>query len=183
MFAGILRGIGNSIMPLVFLIISSVINVLLDILLVSGFHMGIVGAAIATVASQLVSVICCIGYMKKKCPQLHLHKQDFKWDPQMAKDLTTMGLSMGMMFSVVSVGSIALQGAINSLGTVTVAAHTVARRIGEILMLGFSPLSVAASTYASQNLGAGKYDRIKTGIKATFVISFAIAIVDRKSVV
>ena len=176
MFSGILRGIGNSVMPLVFLIVSSVINVILDIVLVKFLEIGIVGAAIATVIAQLISAILCIIYIVKKCPLLHVEREDFRWNKAMANELFTMGLSMAMMFSVVSIGSIALQSSINSLGTITIAAHTSARKIGEMMMLAYTPLSVASSTFASQNLGAGKYERIKEGIRAAFAVAFGIAI-------
>lgn len=175
MFSGILRGIGNSFMPLIFLIVSTVCNVILDIILVKFAGMGIRGASTATVIAQLISVIMCIVYIRFKCPQLHVKKNDFKWEQGVAGDLFTTGLSMAMMFSVVSVGSIALQSAINSLGAITIAAHTAARKIGEMLMLAFSPLSVAASTFSGQNLGAGKKERIWEGIKSAFLIAFVIA--------
>lgn len=176
MFAGILRGIGNSLMPLVFLIISTVCNVILDIVLVKYAGMGIAGASTATVIAQIFSVVLCGIYIWKKCPGLHVKKEDFRWDNSIGADLFTTGLSMAMMFSVVSVGSIALQSAINSLGAVTIAAHTTARKIGEMLMLGFSPLSMAASTFSSQNLGAGRKERIWQGIKAAFLVGFSLAL-------
>lgn len=175
MFSGILRGIGNSVMPLVFLIVSTVCNVILDIVLIRFVGMGIAGAAAATVIAQLISVILCASYVIWKCPELHVKKTDFQWDHSIGNDLFMTGLSMAMMFSVVSVGSIALQSAINSLGAVTIAGHTAARKIGEMLMLAFSPLSMAASTFASQNLGAGKKERIWQGIKAAFLVAFIIA--------
>lgn len=175
MFSGILRGIGNSLMPLVFLMVSTVCNVILDIVLVKFAGMGIAGASTATVIAQLISVILCAVYVIGKCPALHVKKEDFRWDHRIGSDLFVTGLSMAMMFSVVSVGSIALQSAINSLGAITIAAHTAARKIGEMLMIAFSPLSMAASTFASQNLGAGKKDRILQGIKAAFLVAFMIA--------
>lgn len=175
MFSGILRGIGNSVMPLLFLIVSTVCNVILDIVLVKYAGMGVAGASTATVIAQLVSVALCAVYVRKKCPDLHVRKEDFHWERDIGGDLFVTGLSMAMMFSVVSVGSIALQSAINSLGAITIAAHTAARKIGEMLMIAFSPLSMAASTFASQNLGAGKKERIMQGIKAAFMVAFGIA--------
>ena len=177
MLSAILRGIGNSVMPLVFLIVSTVCNVILDIVLIRFVGMGISGASTATVIAQMISVLLCVVYVIWKCPELHVKKSDFHWDQGIGRDLFMSGLSMAVMFSVVSVGSIALQSAINSLGAVTIAAHTAARKVGEMLMLAFSPLSMAASTFASQNLGAGKKERIRQGIKAAFLIAFAIAAV------
>lgn len=175
MFAGILRGIGNSFMPLVFLVVGTVCNVILDLVLVKVFNRGIIGAAWATVIAQFISLLCAVVYIITKCPVLHVKKDDFRWDIHTGTELFTTGLSMAMMFSVVSVGSIALQSAINSLGAITIAAHTAARKIGEMLMIVFSPLSMAASTFASQNLGAGKTERIKEGIRASFLIGFIIS--------
>jgi putative MATE family efflux protein len=178
MFAAILRGIGNSFMPLVFLIISSVCNVGLDILLVGFAGMGVEGASTATVIAQLISVILCAVYLVVRCPQIHIRKSDFHWNAKIGGDLFTAGLSMAMMFSVVSVGSIALQSAINSLGAITIAAHTAARKISELLMMAFSSLSMTASTFASQNLGAGKRERIGQGMRATFILAFVIVVLE-----
>ena len=175
MFAGMLRGIGNSFMPLVFLIISTVCNAILDVIFVGGIGMGVAGAAWATIIAQLISVTCCVVYVLKKCPQLHVGKADFKWRGNIAGDLFTNGISMAMMFSIVSIGSIALQSAINSLGAITIAAHTAARKIGEMFMMFFTPLSMAGSTYCSQNLGAGKKERIPQGMRACFAVGFTAA--------
>lgn len=175
MFAGMLRGIGNSFMPLVFLIISTVCNAILDVIFVGGVGMGVAGAAVATIIAQMISVICCVVYVMKKCPELHVGKTDFIWDGGIAGDLFTNGISMALMFSIVSIGSIALQSAINSLGAITIAAHTAARKIGEMFMMFFTPLSMAGSTYCSQNLGAGKKERIPQGMRACFIVGFTAA--------
>lgn len=175
MFDGILKGIGNSMMPLVFLIISTMFNAILDFVFIAGFHMGVAGAAVATVVAQLVAVICCFVYTVFFCDAIKICKKDLKPDFENLRDLFSNGISMALMFSIVSLGSIALQSAINSLGAVTIAAHTAARKIGEMFMMFFTPLSVAASTFCSQNLGAGKKDRIKQGIKATFIVGFGAA--------
>lgn len=175
MFAGMLRGIGNSFMPLVFLIISTICNAILDVIFVGGIGMGVAGAAWATIIAQMISVITSVIYVLKKCPELHVKKSDFVWNSTFAGDLFTNGISMALMFSIVSVGSIALQSAINSLGAITIAAHTAARKIGEMFMMFFTPLSMAGSTYCSQNLGAGKKERIPQGMRACFVIGFSAA--------
>jgi len=176
MFACMLRGIGNSFMPLVFLIISTVCNAILDVIFVGGIGMGVAGAAVATILAQTISVICSVVYIMKKCPKLHVRMEDFKWDSNIAGDLLSNGISMAMMFSIVSIGTVALQRAINSLGAITIAAHTAARKIGEMFMLFFSPLGMAGSTYCSQNLGAGKNERIPQGMRACFIIGFSAAV-------
>lgn len=172
MFAGMLRAIGNSVMPLVFLIVSCIINIILDIVFVKYVGLGIRGAAIATVVAQVVSVILCVLYIIQKCPILRIGIKDFKWDGKITADLFTTGLSMGMMYAIVSVGTVALQSAINGFGKLTIAAHTSARKIGDLFMLPLGTLSMSASTFASQNYGAMRMERIKEGIKGAFKIAF-----------
>ncbi len=165
-FSGILRAIGDSKTPLYFLILSSILNVGLDILFVKGLSLGIKGAAYATVIAQIVSVVLCMVYIWKKCPLIGFHTKSLKWDSGLLKDLLLTGFSMGLMLVVVSIGSVALQSAVNSLGEQVIAAHTAARKIDDIFMLPLGTLSTACATFASQNLGAKNYDRIQKGIKA-----------------
>ena len=159
-------------MPLVFLIVSCIINIILDIVFVKYVGLGIRGAAIATVVAQVVSVILCVLYIIQKCPILRIGTKDFKWDGKITADLFTTGLSMGMMYAIVSVGTVALQSAINGFGKLTIAAHTSARKIGDLFMLPLGTLSMSASTFASQNYGAMRMERIKEGIKGAFKIAF-----------
>lgn len=171
MFSGILRAIGDSKTPLYFLLLSSALNVGLDFLFVKGLNRGIGGAAEATVIAQIVSVSLCIVYIWKKCPVLKFSMRYLKWDKALVKELLLTGFSMGLMLVVVSIGSVALQSAVNSLGEQTIAAHTAARKIDEIFMMPLGTLATAAATFASQNFGAGKYDRIHKGIKAAVLIA------------
>lgn len=171
LLAGILRAVGNSKMPLVFLVIASITNVVLDIVFIAIIKMGIRGAAIATVISQIFSLVLCIIYVVKKCPFLHLKKQDFKVQKKLMIDLFTTGLSMALMFSIVAIGTVILQSAINDFGKMTIAAHTAARKISEIFMLPIATIGVAASTYASQNYGARNYKRIASGINYSFFLA------------
>lgn len=173
MLAGMMRAIGNSKAPLYFLIISTFVNIGLDFLFVKGFEMGVAGAAYATVISQGVSVILCFIYAVKKCNFLIFRKSNLVFDNDLLSDLTSTGLSMGLMYAIVSVGSVILQGAVNSLGTSTITAHTAARKIDDIFMLPLSTASMSASTFTSQNFGAGKMDRVKKGIKYSILIAFA----------
>lgn len=171
MFSGILRAIGDSKTPLYFLLLSSALNVGLDFLFVKGLNRGIGGAAEATVIAQIVSVSLCIVYIWKKCPVLKFSVRYLKWDKELVKELLLTGFSMGLMLVVVSIGSVALQSAVNSLGEQTIAAHTAARKIDDIFMMPLGTLSTAAATFASQNFGAGKYDRIHKGIKAAVLLA------------
>lgn len=171
MLAGMMRAVGNSKAPLYFLIASSFVNIGLDFLFIKGFDMGVAGAAYATVISQGVSVVLCFIYALKKCDFLIFKRSELIFDKVLLSDLTSTGLSMGLMYAIVSVGSVILQGAVNSLGTSTITAHTAARKIDDIFMLPLGTIALASSTFASQNYGAGKIDRVKQGIKCSIIIS------------
>ena len=175
--SGILRGIGNSVIPLVFLIVSVTLNICLDILFVPVLGFGLPGAAVATVIAQACSSFACLIYIIRKVPELHLTKQDMKADAGMISEIFSAGLSFALMFSVVSVGTVILQKAINGLGDDIIAAHTTARKISSLCMMTISTLGSAIATFAGQNHGAGRYDRIRKGMRHTLMLSFAIAAV------
>ena len=164
MLAGMMRAVGNSKAPLYFLIIGTFVNIVLDFLFVKGFGLGVAGAAIATVISQGVSVVLCFIYAAKKCGFLLFDRKYLTFDKALISDLAATGLSMGLMYAIVSVGSVILQGAVNSFGTSTITAHTAARKIDDIFMLPLGTIAMASSTFASQNFGAKKNDRVKKGI-------------------
>ncbi|MCM1498517.1 MAG: MATE family efflux transporter [Clostridium sp.] len=172
MFAGIMRAIGNSVMPLVFLIIASVINVVLDFWFVAGIKLGVGGAALATVIAQLISVFACVWYMIAKCRDLHISREHIVFEKKIAIDLTSTAFSMALMLLVVSIGNVALQSSVNSFNEEVIAAHTVARKILDLFLVVFSTVSVTASTFASQNYGAGRIDRIKTGIMDSLFLGY-----------
>ena len=172
MLAGMMRAVGNTRAPLYFLIISVFVNIALDFLFVSGFGMGVAGAAYATVISQAVSVCLCFVYAVKKCGFLVFDRSYFEMNRNLLADLSMTGLSMGLMYAIVSVGSVILQGAVNSLGTATITAHTAARKIDDIFMITLGTISMASSTFASQNYGAGNIDRVKTGIRYSIFLAF-----------
>lgn len=172
MFANILKAIGNSVMPLIFLVIAAVLNIFLDLLFVNVLDFGIRGASAATVMAQAVSAILCFIYILKKCPEIHISKADFHFDSHLISRLLTTGLSMSMMLSIVSVGSVILQSGINGLGEQTLGAHTAARKILEISMMPLAVFGAATATYSGQNYGAGKMDRVWQGTKASLTLSF-----------
>lgn len=165
LLSGLLRSIGNSIMPLVFLIISSVLNIFLDILLITTFSMGVVGAAVATIISQGVSVVLCMIYIVLKTPALIPHREDFRVEKEMMIDLAGQGYSMAIMGSIVSCGSIILQSGINSLGTEIIAGHVAARKIYAVCNLPFISMGTAISTFIGQNMGADQPERILKSLK------------------
>lgn len=171
--AAILRAIGDSFTPLIFLIISTFLNIFLDYAFIRYLQMGVAGAAFATVLSQALSAFMCFFYMRKKYPSLTLVKEDFSIPAEIYRRLLVTSLSMGFMVSFVNLGSLALQTAINTFGQNTIVAHTAARKVTSIFMLPFSVLGATLATFCSQNLGAGKYSRIKTGVRDTLLVTFA----------
>lgn len=171
--AAILRAIGDSFTPLIFLIISAFLNIFLDYAFILYFQTGVAGAAFATVISQALSAFMCFLYIRKKYPSLTLTKEDFSIPAELYRRLLATGLSMGFMVSFVNLGSVALQTAINTFGTNTIVAHTAARKVTSIFMLPFSVLGATLATFCGQNLGAGKYSRIKTGVRDTLLVTFA----------
>ena len=163
--AAALRALGDTVTPLVILLVSVVINIAGDLLLMVVFQTGVWGAALATVLSQALAFVACWIYMLKKYEILHLKRADFlEKDRQMLKFMMSSGLSMGFMSSMVNIGSLTLQTAINKLGQTIIVAHTAARKISEIFMVMFSVFGQTMATYCGQNMGAGRMDRVKKGI-------------------
>ena len=170
--AAVLRAVGDTITPLVFLILSTLLNVGLDLFFVCVLRAGVAGAAVATVLAQVVSGLLCVCYIYKKYPILHPSKADFRLSPWMVGQLMSSGLSMGFMMSLVNFGSVLLQSAINTFGEATILAHTAARRLTELFMLPFSVFGTTMATFCSQNWGARKPDRIRRGIWQALLISW-----------
>ncbi|MBD5472298.1 MAG: hypothetical protein HDR20_05190 [Lachnospiraceae bacterium] len=133
--AAVLRAIGDSFTPLIFLVISNVLNIVLDYICILHLNMGVSGAAAATVFSQALSALLCFLYMRKKCPQIVLRKEEAAPDKEVYKQLLPTGLSMGFMISFVTLGSLALQTGINTLGTNIIVAHTGARKATTIFLI------------------------------------------------
>ena len=177
LLSGLLRAIGNSVMPLVFLIISSVLNIFLDILFISVFNMGVKGSAIATVLSQFISTVLCFIYIVKKAPELIPVKESFAPEKEIYKDLATQGLSMALMSALVNSGTVILQSSINKFGTLIIAGHISARKIFTLTNAPIIALASSASTFVSQNLGAQKINRIKQGVKASYLLSLIFGII------
>lgn len=169
--ANTLRAIGDSLTPLLFLILATVSNIGLDYLFILEFHMGVQGAAYATVLAQLISVVLCFARIFRKFPILHLQKSDFRPEKELIVEMYKSGLSMGLMSCLVSIGTIMLQSAINTFGTTVIVAHTAARKVFEIMSLPMSVLGSAMATYCGQNYGAKRFDRIRQGIRASLLIA------------
>ena len=173
-FAGVLRAFGDSKRPFWFLVISSCLNVVLDLVLILVIPMGVAGAAVATVISQAVSVVLCVWWLVKKMDRIH--RKNSAGEKLTApsgshmKHICVIGMPLGLEYSVCSIGNVVLQSSINSMGTVVAAAQVCGEKIRAIATLPMESLGTAVATYAGQNFGAKRTDRIKSGIKAGLVI-------------
>ena len=174
--AGLLRAIGNSVMPLVFLLISSGLNVVLDLLFIAGMGMGVQGAAVATVISQGVSVVLCIFYVLRKTRVLVPERKHFQVGRKLYWDLFSQSISMGLMSSIVSAGSVVLQYGINGLGTLVIAGHTAARKMFAFTDMPLIAMANAGSTFVSQNYGANHPDRVRKGMREIYLYSVVVAV-------
>ena len=170
MLAGIIRSLGDSRTPLLFLIFSSILNVILDLVLILVAKMGVAGAAVATVLSQLVSGILCLVFMVRRFPILRLSRDDLKLRGDECRMLLGMGLPMGLQYSITSIGTILMQTAVNNLGAAAMAAVTASDKLGMLLAIPLDAIGTAAATYVGQNVGAGKLDRIHAGTKANAIL-------------
>ena len=166
LLSSIIRALGDSKTPFWFLLFSTILNVLLDLLCILVFHWGVAGAAIATVFSQGVSAVLCYFYMYRKFEILRMQPADKRFRPELARQLIFVGVPMGLQFSITAIGSIMLQSANNALGTACVAAFTAAMRIKMFFVCMLESLGIAMATFCGQNYGAGKPERIWTGVKA-----------------
>ena len=174
--AGIIRSMGDSKTPVVFLVIASVLNIGLDLLLIIGTPLGVAGAALATVISQAVSGVACLVYSWKKFEILHPNADERKINGACMKTLCGMGVPMGLQYSITAIGSVILQSAVNTLGSNAVAAMTAGSKIGMFFCCPFDALGSTMATYGGQNVGAKKMDRISSGLKACSILGVSYAV-------
>ena len=167
--AGLLRAIGNSVMPLVFLILSSLLNIVLDLFFITQLSMGVQGAAVATVIAQGVSVLACLVYIGKKVEILIPKRAHFVWDKELYREMLAQGFSMAIMSSIVNAGTAVLQSGINSLGYLVIAGHVAARKLFMFLMMPYMAISQTTSTFVAQNYGAGQMGRIRRAVKYSYL--------------
>ncbi|MBQ8640521.1 MAG: MATE family efflux transporter [Lachnospiraceae bacterium] len=163
MNAGILRGLGDSRSSLFFLMISCLVNIVLDLLFIAVFHMGVSGAALATIIAIFSSWIFSILYIRRQYPELDFHFLPRTLDKRILMQIIRIGLPLGLNNSIYSVGHIVLQSLVNAQGSAFMAACAVAGKVTGIANVAISSLSSAATTFSGQNLGAGNYARLKTG--------------------
>ena len=173
--AGIIRSLGDSKSPVVFLAISSLLNIALDFISILGLHMSVEGPALATVISQGVSGIICLFYVKRKYPILRASREEWKPDAKYMKRLCFMGIPMGLQYSVTAIGTLVLQAAINGLGAAVVAGVTAAQKINAFIACPVEALGQTMAPYTGQNIGAGRLDRIGKGLRDASLAGFAIS--------
>ena len=172
LLSGFLRSLGDSKTPLLFLVLSSVLNVVLDLVFILCFHLGVVGAALATVISQGISGLLCLVFIAMKVPILHANKSEWRIRRDRMLTLCGYGVPMGMQYSVTAVGSVILQTALNSLGAAAVAATTAAGRVMGFFCCPLDALGSTMAIYAAQNVGARRYDRLNRGLVASSALGF-----------
>ncbi|MDO5293424.1 MAG: MATE family efflux transporter [bacterium] len=177
LLAGILRSLGDSKTPLYFLVMSSLFNIILDLVAVIVLKMGVSGAAWATVAAQGISGVLCLIYIIKKYPILKIHKDEWSLRGEYVKPLCMMGIPMGLQYSITAIGSVILQTAVNSLGSIAVAAVTAGNKISMFFCCPFDAFGSTMATYAGQNVGAKKLDRVTQGIKACCLLAFIYSVI------
>lgn len=174
--SGIIRSLGDSKSPLMFLIISSLLNIALDLVMILVFEMGVAGAAWATVISQGISGILCLIYIRKRYEVLRIAGDEWRVDAECMKKLCNMGIPMGLQYSITAIGSVILQTAVNTLGSMAVASVTAANKVGMFFCCPFDAMGSTMSTYAGQNLGAGKLKRVTKGLMSCCQIGLAYAV-------
>ncbi len=176
LLAGIIRALGDSKTPVYFLALSSILNIFLDFSLILWFHMGVAGAAVATVVSQGISGIACLFYMRKKFHVLKMTGTERRIDVQLCMRLCYIGLPMGLQYSVTAIGSTILQTAVNTLGTLSVAAVTAGTKLFQLLGCPLDALGSTMAIYCGQNVGAGKLDRLGQGLRASAVLGLCYSL-------
>ncbi|MGN1339384.1 MAG: MATE family efflux transporter [Oscillospiraceae bacterium] len=175
--SGIIRSVGDSKTPLYFLIISSLLNVGLDVFMIVVLDMGVSGASWATVVSQLVSGVLCLIYMIKRFDILHLNSEELRPDRYYIGRLCSIGIPMGLQYSITAIGSILIQTAVNGLGSTYVAAVTAGSKVSQLLCCPFDAMGSTMATYGGQNIGAGKVERVKKGLGACSLLGVGYAII------
>lgn len=181
--ASVLRAVGNSVVPLVFLIVSSILNIVLDILFVAVIPMGAAGAALATVLAQLVSGILCIIYAGKILDFIRVKRNEWKPDMQLVKEILRYGIPAALQMSIISIGDMTLQAVVNTYGTAMVVAYGVCLKVEGVGWEITNAIGMAVGTFTGQNVGAGNLDRVKKGVRTAYIMNiigcgiFGIAIV------
>ena len=175
--AAIIRSLGDSRTPVIFLVMAAVLNIFLDLLLIIVIPMGVAGAAVATVLSQAIAGVCCLIYMCRKYPILHLSGEEWKWNGECVARLCNMGIPMGLQYSITAIGSVILQSAVNGIGSDAVAAVTAGNKVSMLLMCPFDAMGSTMATYGGQNIGAGDLDRVGKGLKSCTLLGLLYSLI------
>lgn len=177
MVAAIIRSLGDSKTPVVFLAIASGINIVLDIVFIVLFHMNVEGPAIATVVSQGSSGLACLWYMSRKFSVLKIRKEEWKLRRHHIGRLCYIGIPMGVQYSITAIGTLVVQAAINGLGATAVAGVTAAQKINMFFTCPIEALGATMGSYSPQNVGAGRMDRVTEGVKAASLCGFVVSVI------
>ena len=175
--AAIIRSLGDSRTPVIFLVMAAVLNIFLDLLLIIVIPMGVAGAAVATVLSQAIAGVCCLIYMCRKYPILHLSREEWKWNGECVARLCNMGIPMGLQYSITAIGSVILQSAVNGIGSDAVASVTAGSKVSMLLMCPFDAMGSTMATYGGQNIGAGDLDRVGKGLKSCTLLGLLYSLI------
>ena len=177
LLAAIIRSLGDSKTPVYFLAMSSVLNIGLDLAFILVFRLGVAGASLATVLSQGVSGLACLVYMVKKFPILHMSREERQLDIRSCRALCFMGVPMGLQYSITAIGSIFLQSAVNSLGSLYVAGVASGSKLFQLLGCPYDAMGATMATYCGQNVGAVKLDRLGKGVRACSLLGLIYALI------
>lgn len=169
--SAVLRSLGNSVVPLIFLLLSSVLNIVLDIVFVAWISLGVAGAALATVLAQVISGVLCLVYAWKILPILRLKRGKLKFNPEIAKLIIIYGVPTGLQMSIISISDMTLQAVINTYGTALVVAYGVCLKVEGLGWQISEAIGTSVGTFAAQNIGAGKLERVKKGVKCAYLMN------------
>lgn len=177
MASGVMRSLGDGRTPMIAIVIAALLNIVLDLLFIVRFNMGVAGAAWATVISQLVSGLWCLYVIRRKFTVLCMQKDDLRWRPLFVRRLLTMGIPFGLQYSITAIGSLTVTAAVNGISTEAVSAVTAAGKLSMLFCIVFDALASAMATFAGQNVGAKKLDRISQGLKAASIVGCIYCII------
>ncbi len=177
LLSGYIRSLGDAVTPVIFLVLAACLNIGLDLLFIVVFHWGVFGASFATVISQGISGLLCLFLIMKKFTIMHLKRSDWKLDSAYVCVLLTMGLPMGLQYSITAIGSVILQAAVNPLGSGAVAAMTAATKISCFIVCPFDALGSTMATYGGQNVGAGRLERLGKGLKSSTLLGLIYSVI------
>lgn len=176
LFSSYLRAVGNSKIPLAFLVFSAVLNVILDLVFIICFHMGVAGAGYATILAQGISAILCVIYIYTKMPALRPERKHWKLHGRDSRMQMTMGIPMALQFAITASGTMVMQAAINLFGSAAVASSTAAGKLQNLAMQGMTAMGQTMATYSGQNYGKGDLHRIRKGVRAALLSSVVYAV-------